>query len=108
MKNAPLFYREESPSAETAHFVLSYWEFKVDTEISSQIMHEVFPDGCSSIVFYRNEKSGFQKLFINEINPKSIYVPVNSGDTVWGMRILPEACFAFFGTNPSEIGKSNF
>ncbi|CAN5713365.1 hypothetical protein BH20ACI4_BH20ACI4_29760 [soil metagenome] len=108
MKNAPLFYREESPSAETAHFVLSFWEFIVETQISSPIMHEVFPDGCISIVFYRNTELNFQKLFINEINPKSIYVPVNIGDTFWGMRILPEACFAFFERNPAEITNQIF
>ncbi len=108
MKNTPFFYREESPSADTAHFVLSFWEFKVNTQISSPITHDIFPDGCISIVFYRNTKLNFQKLFINEINPKSIYIPVISGDMYWGMRILPEACFTFFERNPAEITKQIF
>ena len=103
MQNPPLYYREESPSAETAHFVLSYWEFRVEDEISAPVMHEVFPDGCVSILFYRNKFSGFQKLFIASINAKSVYVPVNPGDTIWGMRVLPEACSAFIGANPAEI-----
>lgn len=108
MQSQPLFYRENASSAETAHFVLSYWEFKVEAQISSPIMHEVFPDGCISIIFYKNEKVEFQNLFLNEIHHKSIYVPVNNGDTIWGMRILPEACRAFFGMNPAEIKNQPF
>lgn len=104
MKNAPLFYREELPSAETAHFILSFWEFKVDAQIPAPVMHEVFPDGCVSIVFFRNKNSHFQRFFTNRINLKSIYVPVSAGDTLWGMRILPEACFLFFGKKASEAG----
>lgn len=103
MKDAPLFYREEMPSAEAAHFVLSYWEFRVSAEISAPVTHEVFPDGCVSVVFYRNRKLGFQKSFISQINPKSIYVVVNPSDEMWGIRILPEACAAFLGTSPAEV-----
>ena len=107
MQNPPMFYREEPSSAETSHFILSFWEFKVESD-AGEIMHEVFPDGCVSIVFYRNKKLRFQKLFLNEINPKSIYVPVKAGDLIWGMRILPEACGRFFGQNPSEIKNRMF
>jgi len=27
-----MFYSEESPSVETSHFVLSYWEFTINAE----------------------------------------------------------------------------
>jgi len=108
MQNPPLYYREESPSAETAHLVLSFWEFRVDDEMPAPMMHEVFPDGCISILFYRNKFSKFQKLFIASINPKSVYVAVNPGDIIWGMRILPEACSAFIGGNPAEISNYPF
>lgn len=97
-----MFYCEESPSGEISHFVLSFWEFKVEAETPSPVMHEVFPDGCVSIVYYRNKPSSFAELFVAGINLKSIYIPVNAGDTVWGMRILPEARRAFFGTTSSE------
>ncbi|MEO8073820.1 MAG: AraC family transcriptional regulator [Acidobacteriota bacterium] len=104
MSNALLFYREESPSSETAHFVFSYWEFKVDEDVSAPLMHEVFPDGCLSIVFYQNKTNSQNRdFFINELHSQSIFVPVNAGEVIWGMRILPEAAHAFFGANPAEF-----
>lgn len=103
-----MFYREESPSLNVSHFVLSFWEFRVDAQISAPVLHEVFPDGCVSIVFYRNRQTKFQQLFISPINLKSIYVSVNPGDEVFGMRVLPEACAAFFGINPSDITNQPF
>lgn len=42
-------------------------------------------------------------MFVSGVNPKSIYVPVTAGDVYWGMRIVPEAGFAFFGKNPAKI-----
>jgi AraC-like DNA-binding protein len=98
-----MFYREESPSVETSHFVLSYWEFSINAETSEPIMHEVFPEGCVTIIFYRNKLLSIERLFVSAINPKSIYIPMHKGDMMYGMRIVPEACAAFFGTNPSEI-----
>ena len=103
IKNAPIFYREESPSPEISHFVYSFWEFKVDEQIPASLSHEVFPDGCLSIVFYQNKKTLHREFFINELYPKSIYVPVNAGDLMWGMRILPEAVGKFFDNNPAEM-----
>ena len=108
MQNTLMFYREESPSADAAHFILSFWEFKVEGESSEPVMHEVFPEGCVTLIFYRNKISGFERLFISEIIPKSVYVPVRGGDLIWGMRILPEACRAFFGRNPAEIENEGF
>lgn len=98
-----MFYREESPSDKISHFVLSFWEFKIDEEITEPIMHEVFPEGCISIVFYRNECLSVEELFVAQINPRSIYVPMLAGDKMYGMRILPEAGRAFFSINPSQI-----
>lgn len=108
MQNTSMFYREESPSANAAHFVLSFWEFGVEGESDEPVMHEVFPEGCVSLIFYRNKISHFERFFISGINPKSIYVPVHCGDLMWGMRILPEACRAFFGINPLEIKDEEF
>ena len=103
-----MFYREEKPSAETSHFILSYWEFKVDDKISAPVMHEIFPDGCISLFFLRSKFHSFQKLAVSEINLKSVFVPGNAGDRIWGMRILPEACSAFFGIDPLTIKKTDF
>lgn len=108
MKNTPLFYREEAPSAAASHMVLSYWEFAVDDKAPAPLAHEVFPDGCVSIAFYRNRQIPFQKLFINPIHPKSIYVPVRGGDVFWGMRILPEAGRLFFRSDPSTVENVHF
>lgn len=103
MVNPLMFYREESPSAETAHFVLSYWEFTVNGKMSAPIMHEVFPEGCVTILFLRNKLLSISEVIVSAINPKSIYVPMQTGDVMYGMRILPEAGAAFFGSNPVKI-----
>ena len=108
MQNSPMIYREEPPSAEASHFVLSFWELKVISESAEPIMHEVFPEGCVTIIFYRNKISDFARLFASGINPKSIYVPIQNGDLFWGMRVLPEACRAFFGVDPLEIKLLDF
>ncbi len=108
MQNPPMFYCEESPSADSSHFVLSFWEFKVDDNLSEPLMHEVFPDGCISIFFSHNKTLSTHRLLIAETNPKLIYIPVNAGDTVWGMRILPEAGFLFFGENPANLKNQLF
>lgn len=108
MQNQPMFYREEIPSDKTSHFILSFWEFKVDDKISAPLMHEVFPDGCISIFFLRSKKYSFQKLAVAEIRLKSDFIPVDPGDCVWGMRILPEACSAFFGIDPLTIKGPDF
>lgn len=103
MQNPPMFYREERPCAEVSHFVLSFWEFKIDEKISAPVMHEVFPDGCISLIFYCNKFLSVKEFFVSAINPKSIYVPMQKGSTMFGMRILPEAGSAFFGMNPLQI-----
>ena len=108
MPNPPIYYREESPSAETSHFVLSYWEFTINAATPAPIMHEVFPEGCVTIIYYRNKSLLIERLFVSAINPKSIYIPMQKGDTMFGMRILPEAGAAFFGSNPAAIATETF
>lgn len=103
MQNSLMSYREESPGAKAAHCVLSFWEFRVDETVDAPLEHEVFPDGCLSIVYARNSLIENERMFVSGINPKSIFVPVKAGDVFWGMRIAPESGFAFFGTNPVEI-----
>lgn len=108
MSKPPMFYREESPSAETSHFVLSYWEFTISAEIAAPILHEVFPEGCVTIIFHRNKSLAVERLFVSAINPKSIYISMEGGDEMFGMRITPEACAAFFGSNPAAISTEDF
>ena len=108
MSNPPMSYREETPSAETSHFVLSYWEFTINSENAAPVMHEVFPEGCLTIIFHRNKLLSIERLFVSAINPKSIYIPMQKGDTMFGMRILPETGAAFFGSNPAAIKTETF
>lgn len=56
-----------------------------------------------TIIFYRNKPLAVERLFVSAINPKSIYIPMQKGDAMYGMRILPEACALFFGLNPAAI-----
>lgn len=108
MQNPPMFYREEKPNAAISHLVLSFWEFRVAENISAPVTHEIFPDGCVSVIFYCNKTAQSENLFVSAINPQSIYVSVNAGDKVWGMRILPEARRKFFGEISAKINYQSF
>ncbi|MEJ7700797.1 MAG: hypothetical protein WKF71_14285 [Pyrinomonadaceae bacterium] len=55
MPNTLMFYREVAPPDEIADLVLSFWEFAVKSESREPVIHEVFPDGCISILYYRHQ-----------------------------------------------------
>ncbi len=103
MNSAKMFYREVAPSEKIRHSILSFWEFSVEGETSSPLEHEVFPDGCVNILFYRNDKTKIKQNFIVGISLKSVPLEVYAGDVCWGMRISPIAATDFLGVSPLEI-----
>lgn len=101
-----LFYRESGPPPAVAHLAFSFWEFKVTrTGDSAPIMHEIFPDGCISLVYRRNEIMNIGGLSVSELHPKSIVFPVFSGDVYWGVRLSPAACSQVLGVDAAGIEK---
>lgn len=102
-----MFYREVAPPDEISRLVLSFWEFTVGAAASAPIQHEIFPDGCVSVFYHRNENFNTRRVFLSGLQPESIKVPVFASDIYWGMRISPAACARVLGSNPSNFQKQN-
>lgn len=98
-----MLYREVTPSNEIAHLILSFWEFAVESETSEPIVHEVFPDGCVSLIYRQNKNLNINTLFIHGLTLETIKTQVFAGDVFWGMRLMPSACAKILRSNPAEI-----
>ena len=103
MLNAMMFYREIAPPKEISHLVLSFWEFAVKSENRQPIIHEVFPDGCISILYYRHQNLDVNTLFTNALTLEIFKTEVYAGDIFWGMRLSPAACASILRLNPAEV-----
>lgn len=99
-----LFYRECRPPPEVRHLVLSFWEFAVRGGArKSPVMHEIFPDGCISLVYRRNDALNIRGFSVSELNPRSIVFPVFNGDIFWGARLSPASCAGLLGCDPAAV-----
>ena len=78
-----MFYREINPSPEISHLVLSFWEFTAQDGNSDPIVHEVFPDGCVSLFYYRNKCIGLNKIFIKDLSLETLKTQIYAGDIYW-------------------------
>ena len=94
-------YREAAPSADVSPLVFSFWEFTTAAEDFGSIQHEIFPDGCISLFYHRNEKFDLRRLILTGLNLESITAPVFPTDIYWGMRIHPAACLDVLRTTPA-------
>lgn len=102
-----MFYREVAPAGGISRFVLSFWEFAVGGEAGAAAEHEIFPDGCVSLFYHRNEKFNLQKISLSGLHLETIKVPVFDGDVFWGMRLSPAACARILRSNPSGFQTRN-
>lgn len=98
-----LFYREIAPSLDTSHLVLSFWEFAVDGETRESMTHEIFPDGCISLIYHRNKNLDINTVFIHGLSIEALKAPVSAGDVFWGMRFSPAAGANILRSNPYEV-----
>ena len=92
-----MFYREIAPSDDLAQIVFSFWEFRVNLKTPEPILHEVFPDGCVSLVYYRNEQLNTSRFFISPVSLEVNRIPVFENDVYWGLRVSPAASAALAG-----------
>lgn len=95
-----MFYREVAPAADLLRFVMSFWEFRGPETAPASIFHDVFPDGCVSLYYYRNHRSGFASAGVAPLQTTSSTRIVNAGDVFWGMRIAPPSCAAILRGDP--------
>lgn len=96
-------YREIAPSTDVSHLVFSFWEFAAANQVFSPIQHEIFPDGCISLFYHRNDDHHLKQLAFNGLNLESVTVPVFPNDIFWGMRISPAACANVLRDNPANL-----
>jgi len=96
-------YREAAPSADVSHLVFSFWEFTVTNKDFGMIEHEIFPDGCISLFYYRNDDFKIRRLALNALCLESVTAPVFPGDLFWGMRISPAVCANLLRENPANL-----
>lgn len=98
-----LTYRELPPSRRLAHLVRSYWAFSVAEGVRGPIRHEVIPDGCVSLSFWRAAEAGGGRLRIVGPRTEFFAVPVWGGQEFWGARLAPAACEAVLGIAPAAL-----
>ncbi len=96
-------YREAAPAEDVSPLVFSFWEFTTAGEDFGSIQHEIFPDGCISLFYHRNEKFDLRRLLFTGLNLESITAPVFPTDIYWGMRIHPAACINVLRANPANF-----
>jgi AraC-like DNA-binding protein len=99
-----LFYRESNAPAEIAHLVWSFWEFRVRADAPGPLVHEVFPDGCVSLLYFCNKKFGYDGLAFTPLSLKTIVTEVYPGSFCWGMRLAPAACSEILRYNSGDRG----
>jgi AraC-like DNA-binding protein len=103
-----MFYREIPPAADFSNLVLSFWEFAVSKNLPGRVQHEIFPDGCVSVIYHRNEELNVCDFILSRLNLESIKVPVYPGDVFWGMRISPAAASSIFGLDSANFKEKDF
>ncbi|HEY8563191.1 MAG TPA: AraC family transcriptional regulator [Pyrinomonadaceae bacterium] len=96
-------YREAAASEDVAPLVFSFWEFATAREDFGTIAHEIFPDGCVSMIYHRNEKFNLRRIIFSGLNLETVTAPVFPGDLYWGMRIAPAACATVLRENPANF-----
>lgn len=99
----PVSYCELAASPGLEHIVLSYWEFIVADDAKEPFIHQVFADGCVSLVYYRNVKKLASWLHVVGPRLDSFRVEVNAGDSFRGVRLSPAACSLVLGCNPTTL-----
>ncbi len=106
MNGTQMIYREVVPSTDLESFVMSFWEFVVSDDTSEPIEHEIFPDGCISVFYLRNFNRGLNHVGISGPQLETFTKTVSGGDTYWGMRVSPAACFPFLNPEADKINLS--
>jgi len=98
-----LNYSEMPPVAAVSHLVYSFWEFSVAPESAQSVTQEIFPDGCFSIFYYRNERKNFQMLGLTALSLELCKAEVFPDDVYWSVRFSPAANRAVLRANPVDF-----
>jgi AraC-like DNA-binding protein len=96
-------YREAAPSADLSHLVFSFWEFATSDEDFGTIEHEIFPDGCLSLFYHRNETFNLRQIAFNGLQLESVATIVFPRSVFWGMRFSPASCANVLRDDPAKL-----
>src|SRR5687767_2713341 len=96
-----LTYREELPAPLVSHLVYSFWEFTVSGESNASVLHEIFPDGCISLIYRRNEKHNFRLMALAGLAIEPLKFEVLPGDVYWSARFSPAASRKILQSDPA-------
>lgn len=96
-----LTYREELPAPDVSHLVYSFWEFTVSGDSDAPVLHEIFPDGCISLIYRRNERQNFSLTALAGTAIEPLKFPVLPGDIYWSARISPAASRKILQSDPA-------
>lgn len=102
-QNAFLNYREILPPPNAAHLVFYFWEFSVAEKLAKPLPHEIFPDGCVSLIYRRNKNLNVNLLLLFGLAIEPTVKEVFPGDVLWGVKFAPPASRLILRKNPAEI-----
>ena len=96
-------YNEMLPPEEISHLLFCFFEFTIEGNSSAPTPHEVFPDGCVSLMYRRNEKLGINLLLLKGLSLETFHTEVFAGDIHWGIKLSPAACAKVLRCDPKDI-----
>lgn len=103
MKKADFYYNEIYPPAGISHLAACFLDFSVRSASSAPLPHEVFPDGCVSLLYRRNERLKINLLLIKGLSLETFHTEVFAGDVHWGVKFSPAACVRILRCRPEDI-----
>ena len=97
------YYNEAHPPHGISHLAECFLDFSVKGATGEPIPHEVFPDGCVSLLYRRNERLGINLLLLKGLGLETFYTEVFAGDVHWGVRFAPAACARILRCRPEDV-----
>ena len=101
--NSTFQYNEISSTPEIAHLAFCFFEFSIESKSSAPIPHEVFPDGCISLLYRRNKRLNLNLLLIKGLSLETFHTEVFTGDIHWGVKFSPAACAKILRCDPKDV-----
>ena len=92
-------YREFQPSLHLARYVECYWHRQ---EIQQPESHRILPDGCSDIMFSRENGGSASLNFVGLMTTAQVFRPTK-GSRFFGIRFRPAMAGAFLRDYVSQI-----
>jgi AraC-like DNA-binding protein len=97
------FYKEVLPNPSIDHLVFGFFEFSIESDSPEPIPHEVFPDGCVSILYRCNKRLNLEFFLVKGLSLETFHTEVFGGDMHWGLKFSPVASAEILRCDPKDI-----